>query len=391
MVMESIKLKISNLAKLAFLIFTLFFLNACTKQEKQFLVYVGTYTGNGSEGIYAYRFNPTNGTLTALGLVAKTENPSFLAIDSAGSFLYSVNELDTFQNQNTGAVSVFKIDKKTGSLTLLQQVSSLGAAPAHLSLDKSGRYLLVANYNGGNVAVFPIASDGKLGDQTALVQNSGSSVNKDRQSSPHAHFIRVTANNKFALTADLGVDKVYINAFDANRGTLVAVDSGFINMQPGSGPRHIAYTPSDKFVYVLNELTSTVSVFYFDPETGSMKVGKTISTLPTNFDGINSTAEIRTNASGTFLYVSNRGDNSIAQYAINSEDGNLTAVTWISSGGKTPRNFEIDPTGQWLFAANQNSDNIVLFRIDENTGQLKHAAEYSGIISPVCIQFMSVD
>ena len=328
---------------------------------------------------------------TALGLVAKTENPSFLAIDSAGSFLYSVNELDTFQNQNTGAVSVFKIDKKTGSLTLLQQVSSLGAAPAHLSLDKSGRYLLVANYNGGNVAVFPIASDGKLGDQTALVQNSGSSVNKDRQSSPHAHFIRVTANNKFALTADLGVDKVYINAFDANRGTLVAVDSGFINMQPGSGPRHIAYTPSDKFVYVLNELTSTVSVFYFDPETGSMKVGKTISTLPTNFDGINSTAEIRTNASGTFLYVSNRGDNSIAQYAINSEDGNLTAVTWISSGGKTPRNFEIDPTGQWLFAANQNSDNIVLFRIDENTGQLKHAAEYSGIISPVCIQFMSVD
>jgi 6-phosphogluconolactonase len=389
--MESIKLKISNLAKLAFLIFTLFFLNACTKQEKQFLVYVGTYTGNGSEGIYAYRFNPTNGTLTALGLVAKTENPSFLAIDSAGSFLYSVNELDTFQNQNTGAVSVFKIDKKTGSLTLLQQVSSLGAAPAHLSLDKSGRYLLVANYNGGNVAVFPIASDGKLGDQTALVQNSGSSVNKDRQSSPHAHFIRVTANNKFALTADLGVDKVYINAFDANRGTLVAVDSGFINMQPGSGPRHIAYTPSDKFVYVLNELTSTVSVFYFDPETGSMKVGKTISTLPTNFDGINSTAEIRTNASGTFLYVSNRGDNSIAQYAINSEDGNLTLVAWISSGGKTPRNFEIDPTGQWLFAANQNSDNIVIFRIDENTGQLKHAAEYSGIVSPVCIQFMSVD
>ena len=209
----------------------------CSAPKSGYLVYVGTYSGYGSDGIYAYRFNPEKGDLNPIGLVAKTANPSFIAVDSSGKFLYAVNEVDSFQNQPTGAVSVFAIENESGNLKLIQQVSSLGAAPAHISIDKSGRYVLVANYNGGNVAVFPILKNGKLGQQTSLMQDSGASVNLDRQSSPHAHFVQVSNNNKFALTADLGIDKVMVNHFDAKSGTLLPTASGFVTLKPGSGPR----------------------------------------------------------------------------------------------------------------------------------------------------------
>ena len=379
-----------RILKLVSLLLSFLLVQACSSPKDEFLVYVGTYTGQGSDGIYAYRFNPSNGELSPLGLAAKTVNPSFITLDSGGRFLYAVNELDSFQNQPAGAVSVFAIDRQSGKLKLLQQISSLGAAPAHLSLDKSGRYLMVANYNGGNVVVFPIGNDGQLGPHTSMIQNSGSGLNLDRQAGPHAHFIQATNDNKFVMTADLGIDKVLINRLNAKTGSLTPAGSGFAKLEPGSGPRHLAFNSSGKFVYVLNELTSKVTTFSFESENGTMQTKQTLSTLPKNFSGKNTAAEIIVDAKGQFLYVSNRGDNSIGLFSINSVDGTLTPVEWFSSGGKSPRNFDIDPTGQWLFAANQDSDNIVIFRINKTTGKLNQISDSIKLISPVCIRFLEL-
>jgi 6-phosphogluconolactonase len=379
------RVKILNFIAIALAIL---FMNACSSPTQEYLVYVGTYTGTGGEGIYAYRFNPTSGALNSLGLMAKTDNPSFLALDADGKFLYAVNELDSFQGEASGALSVFSINKETAALKLLQQIPSLGAAPCHVSLDKSGKFLLVANYNGGNAAVFPISGDGTLGTQTAFIQNSGSSVNADRQAAAHAHFIQVTNDNKFAMIADLGIDQVIVQKFDSNTGALSALDSGFVRMIPGSGPRHLAYAPDGKFVYVLNELTSAIAACSFESETGAMKTIQTISTLPDNFSGSNTTAEIAIDTQGKFLFASNRGDDTIAIYSIDNNTGKLTFIERISTGGKTPRHFEIDPTGQWLIAANQNSDNMVLFKIDHTNGRLVQTSVTSGISAPVCVRFL---
>jgi 6-phosphogluconolactonase len=367
--------------------FIILLLNSCSTRVHEYLVYVGTYTGKGSEGIYAYRFNPSNGDLRPIGLVAKTANPSFITIDPGGRFLYAVNEIDSFQNKPGGAVSVFAINRESGKLTLLQQVSSLGAAPAHLSLDKSGRYLMVANYNGGNAAVFPIGRDGKLGQHSAFIQNAGSGPNASRQAGPHAHFISVTTDNRYVMIADLGIDKVLEYRFNADNGSLTPVDSGFVKLDPGSGPRHIAFPSPGKFVYVLNELNSTVTGFSYEP-TGMMHKMQTISTLPASFAGENTAAEITADANGRCLYVSNRGDNSIILFRINADDGRLNPVEWVSGGGKTPRSFAIDLTGHWLFVANQDSDNIVLFQVDQASGQLNQTSQTLRLISPVCINFL---
>jgi 6-phosphogluconolactonase len=250
---------------------------------------------------------------------------------------------------------------------------------------------MVANYNGGNVAVFPIGDDGTLGALTALMQDTGSGANPDRQAGPHAHFVQATNDNKFVMTADLGTDKVMISRFDARSGSLAPADSGYVKLPPGSGPRHLAFLPSGKFVYVLNELTSTITSFSYTSETGAMQAKQSLSTLPKDFSGTNTTAEIVVDAKGRFLYASNRGDNSIALFSIDSVIGSLVPVEWTPSGGKTPRNFEIDPTGQWLFAANQGSDNMVIFRIDQATGRLIQPSEPVKVSSPVCIRFLKME
>jgi 6-phosphogluconolactonase len=353
------------------------------------LVYVGTYTGKGSEGIYAYRFDPATGETSSLGLAARTDNPSFLAVDPNGRFLYAVNEVDTFRKEPTGAVSLFAIDRQSGKLKQLQQVSSLGGGPAHVSLDRSARYLMVANYNGGSVAVFPIGKDGRLGRHTAFVHNAGSSVDPERQAGPHAHFIQVTPDNRFAITADLGLDKLLVHRFDAKTGSLTPGTPGFAAVDPGAGPRHFAFAPSGKFLYVVNELVSTVSVFAYKPGPGTLDWIQTIPTLPKNFAGKDTAAEIVVDAKGRFLYVSNRGHDSIAVFSIDPDNGNLRSLEWVESGGKTPRNFAIDPTGQWLFAANQDSNNINLLRIDQRSGRLTPANRSLTLVSPVCLRFVS--
>jgi len=356
----------------------------------EYLVYVGTYTGKGSEGIYAYRFDPATGETSSVGLAAATDNPSYLVVDPKGRFLYAVNELDTFRNEPTGAVSVFAIDRESGDLKLLQQVSSLGGGPAHLSLDKSARYLMVANYSGGNVAVFPIGNDGRLGPHSAFVQHLGSSVNPERQAGPHAHFIQVTNDNRFAIAADLGLDKLLVYRFDAGTGSLTPGSPPFVALDPGAGPRHVAFAPSGKFVYVVNELASTVTAFAYEPGRGTLHGIQTISTLPKDFAGENTTAEIVVDTKGRFLYVSNRGNDSIAVFSIDPDNGNLKALEWVPNGGKTPRNFVIDPTGKWLFAANQDSNDIKLLQIDQGSGRLTPTSRSLKVVSPVCVIIVSL-
>ena len=376
--------------KWVFLLIPNLLMLACSGPGHEFLVYIGTYTGSGSDGIYSYRFHPENGDLKPLGLVAKTDNPSFFIIDPDRQFLYAVNEVDTFQQERAGAVSVFKINRRSGKLTLLQKISSLGAAPAHISLDKTARNLLVSNYNGGNAAVFPIKENGLIGSHTAFIQNVGSSVDRNRQAAPHAHFIQATNDNRFVMIADLGTDQVLVFSFDPELGSLSPIDARFVKLAPGSGPRHLAFAPNGKYVYVINELVSTITVFSLEPESGTMEEKQTISTLPAEYSGMNTTAEILVDAKGRFLYVSNRGHDSIGVFSIHADDNSLEPVEWISSGGKTPRHFEIDPSGQWLFAANQDSDNIVLFQIDEGTGRLIQTSQLVEVADPVCVQFLSL-
>jgi 6-phosphogluconolactonase len=354
----------------------------------EYLVYVGTYTGAGSEGIYAFRFDPATGESSAVSLAAASDNPSFLAVDPGGRFLYAVNELDAFGDEPTGAVSAFAIDRSSGQLRLLQQVSSLGAGPAHLSLDRTARHLLVANYNGGNVAVFPIGTEGRLGPHSAFVQDVGSSVNPERQAGPHAHFIQVTNDNRFAIVADLGLDKLLVHRFDAATGSLTPGSPPFVRVDPGAGPRHAAFAPSGHLVYVVNELSSTVTVFAYDPGPGVLRSMQTISTLPGDFAGTNTAAEIEVDAKGRFLYVSNRGDDSIAVFGIDPDDGSLASLEWVPSGGRTPRYFAIDPTGRWLFAANQGSNTINLFGIDPTSGRLTPTDRSLTVVSPVCVRFV---
>jgi 6-phosphogluconolactonase len=364
---------------------------AAPEPQDDFLVYVGTYTGPVSRGIYAYRFSSAMGRLTALGLAAETTNPSFLAAHPSGNYLYAVNEVGEFEGRKTGAVSAFALDRGTGKLTLLNQVSSRGAGPCHLSLDRTGRYVLVANYGGGSVAALPILEDGRLGEASGFVQHKGKSVNPQRQEGPHGHGIEAAPDNRFVLAADLGLDQVLVYRFDAEKGTLAPNDPPYAKLAPGAGPRHFAFSPDGRFVYVLNELTSTMTVFSYDTERGALTEAETLSTLPGGFRGENYTAEVVAHPSGKFLYGSNRGHDSIVVFAADAATGTLKPVAHVSTQGKWPRNFAVDPTGACLIAANQRSDNLVVFRIASQTGRLTPTGQVVEVPSPACVTFVALD
>ncbi len=355
-----------------------------------FFVYVGTYTSKGSEGIYLYRLQDRSGKMTALGLAAKTPNPSFLAIHPNGRFLYAVSEISSFEGKRSGAVSAFARDPKTGTLTLLNTVSSGGTGPCHVSVDKTGRTVLVANYGGGSVAALPIKDDGSLQEASAFVQHSGSSVNPKRQDAPRAHSINPSPDNRFAVVADLGLDQVLVYRLDPAKGSLVANNPPFARVRPGAGPRHFAFHPGGRYAYVINEIASTVTAFTWDAAGGILEETQTISTLPEDFSGNNTTAEVQVHPSGRFLYGSNRGHDSIAVFAVDVAKGTLTLVEHVSTQGRTPRNFGIDPTGSYLIAANQNSGSIVVFRIDAAAGRLTPTGETFQVSMPVCIKFAAV-
>jgi 6-phosphogluconolactonase len=296
------------------------------------LVYFGTYTGAKSQGIYVSRFDPATGRLSAPELAAKTQNPTFLAIHPGGFYLYAVNE-----KSGAGTVSAFALDAKTGKLTPLNQQACGGMGPCHLAVDVTGRCLLAANYNSGSIAALPIHADGSLGEATATIQHAGSSVNSARQSGPHAHFICPSPDNRFALNCDLGLDKVFVYRLDADAAKLSPNDPPFATVAPGSGPRHLTFSPDGKFVYVINEMGGTINVFSYNAANAALTEVQTISTLPKGFSGKNTAAEIAMHPSGKFLYASNRGDDSIAVFAVDRESGSLTLVEHQSTQGHMPR------------------------------------------------------
>ena len=368
--------------------------------SKHYLLYVGTYTNSGSKGIYAYRYDAESGKLSPLGLAAETASPSFLAVAPGHEFLYAVNEVHDYKGQASGGVTAFAIDRKTGKLRELNEVASRGADPCYIALDKSGKYVLVANYNGGNIAAFPLSADGHIGEASSVVQDEGAvGPNKERQEKAHAHWIDTSARNRFAYVADLGLDRVLIYKFDASKGMLSRGDSSgaagspdtkdffSANLGPGSGPRHVAFSADGNFMYALGELDSTVTVFANDAKETYRSIQK-ISALPAGFSGKNDAAEIVIHPSGKFLYSSNRGDDSIAVFAIDQSIGKLTFLERVPGGGKTPRNFALDPTGTRLLVANEESGNVVEFRIDSATGKLTAMGEVAKVPSPVCLVFV---
>lgn len=356
--------------------------------KNSYLVYVGTYTGEKSKGIYVFDFNA--GNASAVRLAAESANPSFLAVSPAEDFLYAVNEISNYEGQKTGTVSAFSIDRKNGGLAVLNQVSSRGADPCYITLDVTGKYVLVANYTSGTITVFPRQRDGTLGEPTAVVQHTGHGPNRERQEGPHAHQVVLTRDDHFAIAVDLGLDKLLIYRFDSATGALKPNDPPFSRIEPGSGPRHLAFRPDGQFAYVLAEMGSTITVFAFDSATGVLRQLQSVSSLPSGFKEQNSAAEIVVHSSGKFVYASNRGDNSIVVFAIGS-DGKLTFVERCPTQGKRPRGFSIDPTGAYLLAANQDSDTIVLFSIDRTSGRLKPTGAIVNVPSPVAVLFVRAE
>jgi 6-phosphogluconolactonase len=354
-------------------------------------VYVGTYTGPVSKGIYRLDFNPASGALTSKALVAETTNPSFLAISPNKKFLYAANEVSKTQGNPTGMVSAFAINPKTGDLAPLNRQPSGGADPCYVVVDPTGKFVLVANYSGGSVEVLPIDEEGRLLQQTALVQHKGSSVDKGRQAGPHAHSIDLDASGKVAVSADLGLDKLMVYRFDPRDGELSPNFTPHASVAPGSGPRHFAFHPDGKHAYAINEMASTVTAFDYDAGHAKLAEVQTISTRSPGGKPGNSTAEILVHPSGKFVYGSNRGDDSLAIYSVEPASGTLKLAGHQSTGGKTPRNFGIDPTGRFLIAANQDSNTLVVFRIDRETGLLKQVGEPVAMPAPVCVKFVPIE
>lgn len=356
------------------------------------LVYVGTYTDGGayskssSQGIYAYRLNETTGQLTSLGLAAKTSNPSFVVVSPNGDYLYAVDETDTYNGKPTGAISAFAIHRSTGKLTFLNEVESLGTAPCHLSIDKTGKFLMVANYDSGSVAVFPLGADGRIGKAADFIQHHGSSVNKARQAGPHAHFIATSPDNRFALNNDLGLDKVFVYRFNAKTGKLTPNQTPWFNGHPGAGPRHLAFSPNGRFVYLVSEMGSTLTVLSWEAKTGVLHELQNLPAAPKSFTReANYPAEVEVLNNDRYVYISNRGMNTIGVYAITPGKGTVKLVEEDSTQGKYPRQFTIDPTNRYLLAANQNSANLIVYRINHSTGHLTPTAQKLKLDFPVCI------
>ena len=354
--------------------------------KKAPFVFIGTYTeheGSQSKGIYVYRMDPSTGELKFEWEAKGILNPSYLALHPQKPFLYAVNELGTFAGQEAGGVSALSIDPRSGELNLLNAFSSQGKDPCYISIEQTGRFALVANYSGGNAAMLPIQADGRLGPATDVVQHAGSSVDPKRQTAPFVHSIVPDPANRFAITADLGVDKLVIYEMDLENGKLNK--HGEVKVQPGAGPRHSIFHPNGKYLYLINELNSTLIAYRYHAGAGRLEELQTISTLPTGFKGENLCADLH--ISGRYLYASNRKHDSLAWYLIDENTGQLSYEGEIPSGGKEPRGFAINPTGNFLLAAHERSDNVVLFKIDSSTGKLSSSEYEVKVSQPVCVKF----
>ena len=353
-------------------------------------IYIGTYTEtwrgkkHRPEGIIQFQFNPKEVTLEQVGVTRDTLNPGFLAVHPNRRFMYAINELPE------STVSAFAIDPTSGALTLLNLQPTRGAATCYVSCDPAGRWVMVSSYSSGSLAVFPIAADGSLGEMADFVQHQGSGQDPRRQEGPHAHSIRFDPTGRFVLAADLGLDQVKVYRLDAKTGKLMPNDPPALQVAPGAGPRHFDFSPSGRFVYVANELDSTVTACTWDSRQGAMAAFQTLSTLPAGFKGQSSVADIHLTPGGEWLYVSNRGHDSLAVYAVDRHSGQLSARGYVHTGGQVPRNFAIDPSGEFLLAANQNTSNLVLFRLDPAQGSPIPTGVEAAVPSPVCVIFFDL-
>lgn len=359
-----------------------------TLSPGKYLVYIGTYTGKSSKGIYAFQMDKHDGTLTPLGLVAETPSPAFLDIDPQGKTLFAINEIGRFRDKPTGSVTAFSIDPASGLLTQIDECSSIGSGPCYVSLDSADKNVLVANYTSGSVAAIPIKPDGHLGAPTAFVQHTGKSINPGRQAGPHAHCLTLDAANRFAFACDLGLDKILVYKFDSSHGTLVPGNPPFVSVKPGAGPRHIVFHPDGRQAYVVNELDSILIRFAYDADSGVLTEKQTVATVPDDFKGQNYPAEVVVHPSGKFVYASNRGHNSIAIFAVDSATGALKNIGYEPTRGKFPRSFAFTPAGDYLVAGNQNSGSVVVFRVDPASGRLKFTSQI-GTPVPTCIKFFA--
>jgi 6-phosphogluconolactonase len=347
------------------------------------LVYVGTYTTKGSRGIYAFRFDSA-GKLTPIGLAAESSSPSFLAEHPNHKFLYSVNEVE-----RQGRVSAFAIDAKTGKLTQLNDASVGGRGPCHLAIDKTGKWLAVANYGDGSMSVLPIQSDGKVGEPVQTVKNTGTVALAKRQGGPHGHAVEFSPDNKHLLLADLGLDKIFVYKFATATGKFTPNDPDGGKVDPGQGVRHFAFHPNGRVLFAINEIGNTVTAFHWDAAKGTLTSYQTISTIPATFKTETNTAEIAVDKSGRHVYGSNRGHDSIALFSVDQAKLTLTAMDQTPTLGKTPRHFTLDPTGKFLLVANQETGDIVTFKVHPNTGQLTPVGQpVKDVSMPVCILFV---
>ncbi|MDQ3395268.1 MAG: beta-propeller fold lactonase family protein [Bacteroidota bacterium] len=349
--------------------------------EREYFVYIGTYTDGNSEGIYLYKLDVATGELKHVNTTRGVDNPSFLAFDPGKEFLYAVNEVTDFKGTASGAVSAFLIDKKTGELSFLNQQSTHGGAPCYVQVDKSGKSLLVANYEGGNVAIFPIQSNGHIGEATKVIDQNN--ANKGKKDQAHAHCIVTDPENKFAVAADLGMDKLFIYKLDANTATLIPNEPYSISTKKGAGPRHFTFNKNGKYAYGINELNSTLTAYSYNKKKGKLTEIQTVSTLPENYEGESYCADVHISPNGKFLYGSNRGHNSIVVFSIDQKSGQLSLVEHSSTLGNWPRNFAINPSGKILLVANQKSDDIFTFFIDSKNGKLTASGKKIQLASPV--------
>lgn len=356
-------------------------------QAQEALLYIGTYTNQGSKGVYVARFDMRTGAISTPELAAEVDNPTFLAIHPSKKYLYTAGEIGNFRGERAGAVSAFAVDKKSGKLTLMNQVSSKGAGPCYVAVDKTGSVCLVANYGGGTVAAMKIGADGKLAESTSFHQHEGKGPNEKRQERAHAHSINVSPGNKYAVAADLGADMLYVYKLDASTATLTLNEPKGVKAAPGAGPRHFTFHPNKRWAYAINELNNTVTAYVWDERKGTLAALGSAGTLPADYSAPNTTAEVRVHPSGKYLYGSNRGMDSIAVFRLDM-NGMPTLIQTVPTGGVMPRNFTLDAKGRWLLAANQRTGNITVFSIDARTGKLTDTGKRVELSAPVCLRIL---
>ncbi len=375
---------------LVFLVVGLSVSLSAQKSKDQFLI-IGTYTTGTNDGIYVYKFNTETGENSFVSSV-KTSNPSYLAISPNQKYVYAVNEnADSTKFTVTGHVAAFSFDKITGKLNFINKQESGGKHPCYVSIDKTGKWVIVGNYSSGSLAVLPVRSNGSLDSSVQVIKHEGSSVNSERQEAPHVHATVLNKNNKILYVPDLGLDEVMLYNLDNKTGKLKEFVPPFVATEPGAGPRHIDIHPNGKYAYLMEELTGSVSVYEIE-KNGYLSLVQNISGLPRDFEGAIGSADIHVSPDGKFLYCSNRGEsNTIGIFSINKSNGQLEWIDHQSTLGKTPRNFNFDPTGNFLLVANQNSDEIVVFKRDKETGLLTDTGKRINVSKPVCLKWMPVE